>query len=432
MSKYSQEQYQQSLEYIYNRLQAFHNVGAAAYKPGLDKTLSLLDRFGNPHRRLRTVHVAGTNGKGSTSHLIAAVLQSAGYRTGLYTSPHLVDFAERIRVDGQPIDHDSVVDFVERFKAMPNEDGSVDPSFFELATVMAFEYFERCRVDIAVVEVGLGGRLDSTNVILPQCSVITNISLDHTALLGNTLAAVAAEKGGIIKPHVPVVIGERSAETDAVFEAKAVEVEAPLIYAQALPLMKSYAVHNDHNSYDTVFGHLTCPLTGELQVHNARTVLAAINVLRTAGSEIADASVQKGFAEVCALTGLMGRWMPVGPHMVCDTGHNAGAWQYLGPRLQAYGGSVVMVLGFVADKDLEHIFQYMPQRAQYIFVQPSTPRAASAQHVAEVAARHGLHGQAYSTVQEGVEAARRLNPELVFVGGSTFVVADLLSHPQLT
>lgn len=425
--------YKQTLEFLFNRLQAFHRVGATAYKPGLHTTLALSEAFGSPHVGLRTIHVAGTNGKGSTAHTLAAVLQAAGLKTGLYTSPHLLDFNERIRVNGKPIAHEAVVDFAERFRRLPAfADGRLDPSFFELATVMAFEHFRREQVDVAVIEVGLGGRLDSTNVITPDVSVITNISLDHTALLGSTPAEIAAEKAGIIKPGVPAVIGEADDSTRAVFAAKAAEAGAPLIFAGDSPVYTGYDVRPDSIVYHgTPWGDVTSELTGEGQWHNANTVMTVLRELDRQGYPIDTESVRKGFADVTAITGLMGRWQQVGdsPRVICDTGHNPGAWQYTGPRLARIpAGQLHVVLGFAADKDIATIAQYLPAGARYYFVQPDTPRAASSADVAAKALALGIHGRSFDTVVEGWQAARQAAApgDTIFVGGSNFVVADFL------
>ncbi|MGM9852560.1 MAG: bifunctional folylpolyglutamate synthase/dihydrofolate synthase [Muribaculaceae bacterium] len=426
--------YNQTLEFLFNRLQAFHRVGAAAYKPGLHTTLALSEAFGSPHVGLRTIHVAGTNGKGSTAHTLAAVLQAAGMKVGLFTSPHLLDFNERIRVNGKPISHEAVIDFAERFKALRAfADGTLDPSFFELSTVMAFEHFRREHVDVAVIEVGLGGRLDSTNVITPDLSVITNISLDHTALLGSTTAEIAAEKAGIIKPGIPAVIGEADADTRPVFTAKAAAVGAPVIFARDSPAFKDYDISPDHIVYrDTSWGDITSELIGEGQWHNANTVMMALQELKKQGYPVTAEAVREGFAHVTTMTGLMGRWQQVSetPRVICDTGHNPGAWQYTGPRLARIPADTLhIVLGFAADKDISNISRYLPRGARYYFVRPDTPRAAAATDVADTASVHGIHGSAFPSVAAGWHAARAAArpTDTIFVGGSNFVVADFLN-----
>lgn len=427
--------YSETLDFLYNRLQAFHRVGATAYKPGLHTTLALSGLFGNPHDGLRCIHVAGTNGKGSTAHLLASVLQCAGYRVGLYTSPHLLDFGERIRVNGQQIDHRNVIDFTERFLALPQyRDRQIDPSFFELATVMAFEHFRRENVDIAIIETGLGGRLDSTNIITPEVSVITNISLDHTALLGDTPQAIAAEKAGIIKAHIPAVVGEADGAVRKVFEDRGAAVGASVIFAGDSTAFTDVSTSILGNTYyGTRYGELFCPLSGIYQQHNVNTVLHVLPLLDK--FPIRKADVAEGLAHVNRLTGLTGRWTVADnyPTVIYDTGHNPGAWQYIGPRLQKIcdgnKGSVHIILGFVSDKDITHILDHLPHNARYYFVQPDTPRAASAQSVAATAATYGIDGLVFDNITDGWEAAKKAagTHDTIFVGGSNFVVADLLT-----
>lgn len=421
--------YDETLEFLYARLQSFHNVGAAAYKPGLDKAYAMLRLTGNPHTRFRSVHVGGTNGKGSTSHSIASVLMAAGLKVGLYTSPHLVDFAERIRIDGRPIPHREVVRMVEQYRRMGLLE--FEPSFFELTTVMAFDYFARNNVDIAVVEVGLGGRLDTTNVLTPVLSVITNISMDHTALLGNSYAAIAAEKAGIIKPGVPAVIGRRNPETDPVFMAAAT-AGAQVYFAQDNPAYDSCERTPDGITYrNTRWGDVHSPLAGDCQPENMNTVLTALAHLPGLTSE----AVRDGLANVLDSTGLMGRWQTISQHprTVVDTGHNVDAWKYLSARLEAHlPRPLYCVLGFVNDKDYASILAMLPRRARYFIVMPSVSRAAASADVAKAAEACGLQTSVYTTVEEGYAAACREagnDPDaLVFVGGSTFVVADIIAR----
>lgn len=416
--------YEEAIDFLYNSLPVFQRQGAGAYKPGLGTSLMLDEAFGNPHRRFRSIHIAGTNGKGSTAHTLAAMLQSAGYRTALYTSPHLVDFRERIRIDGRMIPRERVVDFVERYLAMGLD---CHPSFFELTMTMAFEYFADEGVDFAVVETGLGGRLDSTNIITPELCVITNISFDHTAFLGNTLEAIATEKAGIIKPGVPVVVGEAPEPGVAhVFEGRARELGAPITFADR----QRWWTERSGNRYTTDrFGTFTTELTGDCQVLNTATILAAATALALP----ADA-VRAGFEHVVELTGLAGRWMVTGrnPLTVTDTGHNEGGWQYLAPQIgNAVSGTKHLVLGFVNDKDISHILPLVAtiSDARFYFTQPSVERARSAQSLAAEAAIYGLEGDVYASVDEAVAAARAAAAasDLIFVGGSTFVVADFLA-----
>lgn len=436
--------YRETIEFLYSQTPQFQQIGAAAYKPGLDTVTRLAEAFGDPHKELRSIHVAGTNGKGSTAHSIAAVLQSAGYRVGLFTSPHLLDFRERIKVDGEMIPEEEVTAFVDRFRELSSSAGkrgqSLEPSFFELTTVMAFDWFARRGVDYAVIEVGLGGRLDSTNIITPLLSVITNISFDHTAQLGDTLPAIASEKAGIIKPDVPCVVGESAGDVRAVFGEKARMSGSQLLLADDIrpagnPLRREEAIEAD-----TPFGRVEYGLTGYCQERNLQTIVTALVELRRLGVEIPDEAVSAGLRDVVSLTGLSGRWMRVGdnPAVVCDTGHNEGGWRYLSRQLDAHRGPLVVVLGFVNDKDISHILPMVPSRAEIIYTRASVPRALPEKELAALGLEAGRQGVTAPTVMAAMEEARRkarelakdCGPEespLIFVGGSTFVVADLLA-----
>lgn len=422
-------QYKEALDFLYTQIPMFQRIGADAYKPGLETSLKLSEVFGNPHRSFKSVHVAGTNGKGSTSHTLAAILQQAGYRVGLYTSPHLIDFRERMRVNGEMISEDEVVDFVERYKALGL---SISPSFFELTMVMAFEFFKRRNVDMAIIEVGLGGRLDSTNIIMPELSVITNISFDHIQFLGDTLEKIASEKAGIIKPGIPVVIGESRGSVRKVFSDRAAGMNSPVTYADDCPLYSSAEEDGGMLVYrDTPYGTIRGELAGEYQKKNTSTVLNAVGVLKSQGWRIPDEAVVGGFANVCSLTELMGRWMKVGsdPLVICDTGHNAGGWEYLSRQIAACPGHKHLVIGFVNDKDIRHILELMPRDATYYFTRASVERALSPEILADEAKKAGLRGSCYATVDEAYNAAvdASAHDDTVFVGGSTFVVADFLA-----
>lgn len=422
--------YVEVIDFLYNQLPLFQNSGPGAYKPGLDTALTLAQAFGNPHERLRTIHVAGTNGKGSTSHTIASVLQAAGYKVGLYTSPHLLDFRERIRIDGQMISKTEVVDFIE-----PYQETQLDcsPSFFELTTIMAFDHFVRHNVDVAVIEVGLGGRLDTTNIITPLLSIITNISLDHTSLLGNTEVEIAREKAGIIKPGIPVVIGEANSIVRKVFSDVANNTGSPVIFAEDV----SVTISGDYYSiYPGASPVAKYQLKGEYQHANANTVMAALRCLRSSIS-IPDEAIITGFSNVSTSTGLAGRWQVIQEcpvKIVCDTGHNIGAWLILGPVLATQSHlhcNLLMVIGFVNDKDVSHIFQHMPKDAAYYFVTPSVARGLDSNKLLSIAKDNGLKIKgAYSSVAAGYEAASQdtKSGDMIFVGGSTFVVADFLAH----
>ena len=421
--------YQETLDYLYTQTPVFQRDGASAYKPGLDTARALSAAFGDPHRRYRAVHVGGTNGKGSTAHTLAAIFRSAGLRTGLYTSPHLLDFRERIRVDGEMISRDAVVDFVERYLAMPDVKDR-HPSFFELTMTMAFEWFALREVDIAVVEVGLGGRLDSTNIIMPELSVITNISKDHTAFLGDTLREIAVEKAGIIKPGVPVVVGEAEGDVLRVFEDAAARAGSPLVMAVPVVAREMDGGWLDEGcgmDGGDVYGELG----GEFQPRNAATVLAAVRTLGL--PQVTAEAVRAGFAGVCGLTGLRGRLTTLccAPYtLVCDTGHNPGAWQYLGAHLAGVKAPrKTVVVGFAADKDVDTILSMMPRDARYLFTKPSGNRGLDAAELARMAGRHGLRGETAETVADAVArvCSEAVDGEYIFVGGSNFVVADLLA-----
>lgn len=388
--------YQQTVNYLYNSTPVFEHVGASAYKEGLSNTLALDEHFGHPHRLFKTIHVAGTNGKGSCAHTIAAILQQQGYRVGLYTSPHLVDFRERIRVNGQMISEQRVVDFVEKERGFFEP---LHPSFFELTTALAFLYFAEQKVDIAVVEVGLGGRLDCTNIITPLLCIITNISYDHTQFLGNTLAKIAGEKAGIIKPGVPVVIGESIAETRPVFESKAKEMLAPIVFAEDNPeVLQSHLCPAGGRDYTTrSFGQIHGELGGDYQDKNANTILTAVRLINYSKllPAISLSALKSGFGQVCESTGLLGRWQKIHdkPLAVCDTGHNPGGWQYLSQQIKAQKAKEKrIVFGMVDDKDIDTVMGMLPKDAVYYWTQPTSKRAFPVEKVAQTAAAHQLKG----------------------------------------
>ena len=422
--------YSETLTYLYNSAPLFQHIGKDAYKEGLTNTHLLDEHFGHPHHNFRTIHVAGTNGKGSCSHTIAAVLQAAGYKTGLYTSPHLIDFRERIRVNGQPISQEFVIDFVEQHRAFFEP---LHPSFFELTTAMAFLYFAQEKVDVAVIEVGLGGRLDCTNIIRPDLCVITNISFDHVQFLGNTLAKIATEKAGIIKPQTPVVIGETTPETKPVFLQKATEMQAPIHFAEEEQFVQQVEYTKDgHCLYQTInYPDLRGELGGFCQEKNTNTILSALQCLQQAGYHINESHIREGFANVCKLTGLMGRWQRLEEHptIICDTGHNVGGICYITKQLaiQKYD-KLHLVIGMVNDKDISGVLKLLPSEASYYFTQASVQRALPAGKVKELAQTFNLHGEAYPDVKSALIAAKeKAAPEdLIFIGGSSFIVADLL------
>lgn len=422
--------YQETIEYLYNITPLFQNVGKAAYKEGLDNTLKLDAFFEHPHKKFKTIHIAGTNGKGSCSHTIAAILQSAGYKTGLYTSPHLVDFSERIRVNGNPIEKDFVVKFVEENKHFFEP---LHPSFFELTTSMAFLYFAHKEVDVAVIEVGLGGRLDCTNVIHPDLSIITNISFDHTQFLGHTLSAIASEKAGIIKENTPVIIGEYNSETREVFENKARQMNANIIFAEDSKLITE-AVHTDDGHFiyqSSLINNLYGELCGNYQLKNTNTILNSIIKLKDLGYKINEQNIREGFKNVCQLTGLMGRWQKLedNPTIICDTGHNIGGIGYITEQLSKMKyDKLHIVIGMVNDKDINGVISLLPENAVYYFTQASVKRALPAEEIKKIGNSHGLKGEAYKNVKEALYAAKQNASEkdMIFVGGSTFIVADLI------
>ena len=422
--------YQETIDYLFNVTPLFQNIGKDAYKEGLDNTIILDNHFNNPHKKFRTIHIAGTNGKGSCSHTIAAILQSAGYKTGLYTSPHLIDFNERIKVNGEPVEKEFVIDFVKQNKDFFEP---LHPSFFELTTAMAFLYFAEKKVDVAVIEVGLGGRLDCTNIITPDLSIITNISFDHTQFLGNTLKEIAKEKAGIIKGKRPVIIGEYTPETKTVFEDKAKSTNSDIIFAEDNKLINGYKqTENGLLLYKSdKIKDLYGELNGLYQVKNTNTILNAVYKLIELGYNIDETNIKNGFRNVCHLTGLMGRWQKLeeNPTIICDTGHNIGGMKYIVEQLSRMKyDKLHIIIGMVNDKDISGVISLLPKNAKYYFTQASVKRALPAEQVKEIANNHGLKGEAYSSVEKALTIAKNNAKEndLIFIGGSTFIVADLI------
>lgn len=422
--------YQETIDYLFNVTPLFQNIGKDAYKEGLDNTIILDNHFNNPHKKFRTIHIAGTNGKGSCSHTIAAILQSAGYKTGLYTSPHLIDFSERIKVNGEPVEKEFVIDFVKQNKDFFEP---LHPSFFELTTAMAFLYFAEKKVDVSVIEVGLGGRLDCTNIITPDLSIITNISFDHTQFLGNTLKDIAKEKAGIIKEKKPVIIGEYTPETKTVFEDKAKSTNSDIIFAEDNKLINGYKqTENGLLLYKSdKIKDLYGELNGLYQVKNTNTILNAVYKLIGLGYNIDETNIKNGFRNVCHLTGLMGRWQKLeeNPTIICDTGHNIGGMKYIVEQLSRMKyDKLHIIIGMVNDKDISGVISLLPKNAKYYFTQASVKRALPAEQVKEIANNHGLKGEAYSSVEKALTIAKNNAKEndLIFIGGSTFIVADLI------
>ena len=405
--------YPEVLTYLYNSLPVYQRIGAAAYKANLDNTLALAQCCHYPEKKFKSIHIAGTNGKGSTSSFLASIFTEAGYKTGLYTSPHLIDFRERIRINGVMISEEAVMDFVLNHKS---DFERISPSFFEMTVALAFDYFAREKVDIAIVEVGMGGRLDSTNIITPEISVITNISKDHTAFLGNTLEAIAGEKAGIIKPHIPVIIGETQPETAPVFKTQAGLKNAPIIFA-------------DQNTdvYD-----FEIPLKGIYQQKNIKTVYAAVRQINLQNRfNLSEDAVKRGIQNVVKNTGLQGRWQIIKskPLVVCDTGHNAAGIEQVTAQIeQTPHQNLHIILSVVNDKDLSSILPLFPKNAQYYFTQSSVPRALPVQELATAAHAFGLNGISYPDVSSAYFAAEQnaTEEDMIFIGGSTFTVADFL------
>ncbi len=424
--------YKQTLDYLYSQLPMFTRVGAVAIKKDLTNTIALCNALNNPQTKFKTIHVAGTNGKGSVSHILASVLQSAGYKTGLYTSPHLKDFRERIKINGEMIPQQFVVDFISENK---NLFSTISPSFFEMTVALCFDYFAKEGVEIAVIETGLGGRLDSTNIINPQLSVITNIGWDHMDMLGDTLELIAGEKAGIIKPNTPVVIGETQQETTQVFIDKAQASQAPIVFADGEYSLTNFdntgtlSVCDVYKGKTPLLLQLQCELTGIYQQKNIITAIAAIEQLQQAGYKISEAQIRQGFAQVKNQTGLLGRWQKLSdiPLTYADTGHNLNGVQEVLKQLQLlHYNQLHIVWGMVKDKDISKILALLPTTATYYFCNAQIPRALAAEDLQLQANTFGLKGEAYPTVELAVQAAQNAanTNDLVFVGGSTFVVAE--------
>ena len=423
--------YDDTLNYLFQALPMFQHIGGAAYKEGLENSIAFDSLLGHPHRQFRSIHIAGTNGKGSTSHLLAAILQSEGYRVGLYTSPHLLDFRERIRINGVPISEDDVVRFVNIYRSFFDKQ---QLSFFEMTTGLAFYSFAKANVDFAIVEVGLGGRLDCTNIISPILSIITNISFDHVQFLGDSLELIAKEKAGIIKPNTPVVIGEQGS-VGAIFAEQASSLHAPITFAERCQPVTEGAHDLTGWSFKWRDNNITLktPLGGFAQERNANTVLSAIEVLREIGVKISNNAVKNGFEDVVTLTGLRGRWekLQTHPTVICDTGHNVGGFEYIVPQLKAFPCQQLrIVFGMVNDKEIDGVLKLLPKNALYYFTQASVSRALKSSILQEKGAMYGLKGNVYDSVSSAVkQALADCSPmDCIFIGGSTFVVADALKY----
>ncbi|RLD37052.1 MAG: bifunctional folylpolyglutamate synthase/dihydrofolate synthase [Bacteroidetes bacterium] len=417
--------YEETLEFLYSQLPLFQRIGAAAYKANLDNTYALMEVLNQPQKKFKSVHIAGTNGKGSTAHMLASIYQEAGYKTGLYTSPHLKDFRERIRLNGEMVSKEFVIDFVGKYA---NDFKTISPSFFELTMAMAFQYFAEEKVDIVILETGLGGRLDSTNIVNPELSIITNIGKDHMRFLGDTLPEIAVEKAGIIKPNIPVLIGEKQTEIQAVFEEKAKELFAPLSYAEDLVGLETDDSDNYSVSYSKkeLFKDLNFPLYGNYQIKNLKTAIAAAMLL-----ELSLYAIKSGIENVLLNTHFAGRWqiLSQNPLTICDTAHNEDGLRYVVEQLeQTPHKTLHFVLGVVNDKEIGDILKLFPKKAIYYFCKADIPRGLEVEILQEKAEEIGLEGKAYSSVKEALKAAQKAaaDEDLVFVGGSTFTVAEVV------
>ncbi|TXK47679.1 bifunctional folylpolyglutamate synthase/dihydrofolate synthase [Pontibacter qinzhouensis] len=426
--------YQECLAYLYEQLPMYQRIGNAAFRKSLDNIIFLCDALGQPQHKFKTVHVAGTNGKGSSSHMLAAVLQSAGYKTGLYTSPHLKSFTERVRVNGAELEQDYLVNFVSLHKELFEK---IKPSFFEMTVALAFEYFAHQQVDIAVIEVGLGGRLDSTNIIQPEVALLTNIGYDHQSILGDTLEEIAAEKAGIIKPATPAVVSTRQPEIAHVFISKAIQQDAPLVFASdqfkielQYASLEKQVVLVENSKGTEILSDLELDLTGQYQHLNLPGVLQAVEVLRERGITISEQALRQGLAQTKSLTGLKGRWQILShnPLTVCDTGHNEDGIKQIVQQLQSLNPKQVhLVFGAVNDKDITTVLQLLPKTYTYYFCQAQIPRALAVGELQQQAQVLGVKGNAYNTVADAIKAAKAnaAPDEVIFIGGSTFVVAEI-------
>ena len=437
-----EKEYKEELDWLFGRLPMFSRIGAAGYKPGLERVERLDAELCHPHRRFKSIHIAGTNGKGSTSSMIASILMEQGYKTALYTSPHLVDFRERMRVDGKMIPKERVMRFIRDWKEREKGYQGDQPSFFELTMMMAFQWFAEENVDYAVIEVGMGGRLDSTNIITPELCVITNISLDHTQFLGHTLPEIALEKAGIMKTGVPVVIGEAEGAVREVFRSHAAEVGAPISEAYVSNELTDACLDNDGTNLlceSNLLGSFKFPLTGDYQKKNINTALEALKAMRGVGIEVSDDAARRGFANTPANSGLAARWMIMkkNPAVICDTGHNIAGLSYNFSRLESMIAArrkdnpearLRIVIGFVADKAIDNILDLAPADAEYYITNAAIPRALPASELSGRFREHGIEGRVFTKVSEAVAAAGHdSRPEdIIYIGGSTFVVADYL------
>lgn len=423
--------WERTIDYLFNQRPAFEREGANGYKPGLDTSIALDKLYHEPHRRYRIIHIAGTNGKGSTAHLIASCLQQCGYRVGLFTSPHLIDFRERIRVNGKKVSRNYVMQWVNEYKQKKPK--GYEPSFFELTSTMAFDYFAWRNVNVAVIETGLGGRLDSTNIITPDLSIITNIGLEHQQFLGDTIEQIASEKAGIIKHGRPVVVGNAEGSVRQVIADYAKSMYSEIRFAQDKPeVVEAKMVEGKLRMKTINYGIIDCELTGDFQIENANTVLTAFNILKRLKYRIKENAIHEGFANVIKNTGLMGRWMKLdtNPLTICDSAHNVASMTVTMKQLKKEKADKRhMVMGFMADKDIDGILGLLPNTATYYFTQAHTSRSLPATELQARGAKYGIEGNTYNNVCEALEAARNAAQpqDLIYIGGSMYVLAELLT-----
>ncbi len=430
--------YPEVLDYLLNRLPMFQRIGAAAYKANLDNIIALCDVIENPQKELKCIHIAGTNGKGSVTHIISSILQSQGYKTGTFTSPHYIDFRERIKIDGVLIEESFICSFVNKHY---NDFAKIDASFFEITTALMFAYFYEMKVDYCVIETGLGGRLDSTNVITPLLSIITNISLDHTQFLGDTLTKIAGEKAGIIKQNIPVVIGETQPETKEVFETVATQQSASISFADKIILLQNFSKETSGSTFDVfskgniLLRKVNTDLTGSFQQKNISTAIAAIVKLREDGLEVSDAAIRKGIANVRTNTNFIGRWMVMqqSPLVIFDSAHNEGGLREVFAHLPQFN-NLHIVFGTVSDKDVATVLSILPINAYYYFCKANVPRGKDAQELQAEAAEFGLKGEMFNSVEAALIAAKAQAraDDIVLLTGSVFVVADALERIKAT
>jgi dihydrofolate synthase / folylpolyglutamate synthase len=421
--------YKQTLNYLFSALPMYQRIGQAAYKADLKTTVSIDKYFEHPHKNFKSIHIAGTNGKGSVSHMIASVMQEAGYKTGLYTSPHLKDFRERIKVNGQMISQDYVVDFVKKNKRIFED---LEASFFEMSVALAFKYFSDCKVEFAIIETGMGGRLDSTNIIKPILSIITNIGLDHTKFLGNTITEIASEKAGIIKQNIPVIIGETQSNSKPVFENVASKMNSDIFFADSDITIEYLCKNLKYNIFRLIPENKTfeLDLKGNYQAKNLTTVIKSLDIMQKCGIKVSEDNIKNGLKNVINNTGLKGRWQVLNttPLTICDIGHNVEGVSYIVEQiLQQKFNKLRIIWGMVNDKDISQILQILPQNAYYYFTQAQIPRALPAEVIYNEAIKYGLQGEVIQNVEQAYNQAvlNSKKEDMIFIGGSTFVVSEI-------